>query len=60
MMATASATGLTDDDGAVTDTYTYDVFGAMKTHGGAPGSSANAWRFMGELNDPTVGERQSV
>jgi RHS repeat-associated protein len=47
-----STTGLTDDEGSVTDTYTYDVFEAMKSH---TGSSANAWRFTGELNDPTVG-----
>jgi RHS repeat-associated protein len=47
-----STTGLTDDDGVVTDTYGYDVFGAMKSHSG---TSANPWKFTGELNDSTVG-----
>jgi RHS repeat-associated protein len=43
-----STTGLTDDDGSMTDTYTYDVFGAMRSHVGA---SANSYRFTGELQD---------
>ena len=46
-----STTGLTDDDGSLTDTYAYDVFGAMKSQ---TGTSANAWRFTGELNDSSV------
>jgi len=46
-----STTGLTNASGTVTDTYSYDVFGAMKTHTGA---SSNPYRFTGELNDSTV------
>ena len=47
-----STTGLTDADGAMTATYEYDVFGAMKSQ---TGTSGNAWRFTGEANDTGVG-----
>jgi YD repeat-containing protein len=46
-----STTGLTDGSGSVTDTYTYDAFGAVKAQ---TGSSANGWRFTGELQDYQV------
>jgi uncharacterized protein RhaS with RHS repeats len=47
-----STTGLTDDDGAMTDAHTYDVFGATKSHSGEADTN---WRFTGELNDSSVG-----
>ena len=43
-----STTGLTDDDGAMTATYQYDAFGAVKTKTGAADTE---WRFTGELQD---------
>jgi RHS repeat-associated protein len=46
-----STTGLTDEAGAVTDRYEYDVFGATRTH---VGSSSNSWLFTGEQNDAGV------
>jgi len=51
-----STTGLTDEDGDVTDTYSYDVFGAVKSHAG---TSANPYRFTGELQD-TQAARQPM
>jgi RHS repeat-associated protein len=45
-----STTGLTDGSGGVTDSYTYDVFGALRSQAG---TSANPYRFTGEQNDPT-------
>jgi len=47
-----STTGLTDDDGAMTATYQYDVFGALKSQ---TGEADTSWRFTGELNDSSVG-----
>ncbi|MEX2392245.1 MAG: RHS repeat-associated core domain-containing protein [Dehalococcoidia bacterium] len=43
-----SVTALTDDAGATTDTYTYDVFGEVRSH---IGSSPNYWQFTGEQSD---------
>ncbi len=37
----------------MTDSYTYDAFGATKTH---TGTSANVWKFTGEQNDVTVNQ----
>ncbi len=48
-----STTGLTNSSGSVTDTYTYDAFGATKTH---TGTSPNVWKFTGEQNDVTVNQ----
>lgn len=47
-----SVTALTDDTGAVTDTYSYDVFGALRS---STGSTANNWSFTGELSDQESG-----
>jgi RHS repeat-associated protein len=44
-----STTGLADDTGAVTGMYTYDVFGAVRSHTG----DATEWSYTGEQNDPT-------
>ncbi len=46
-------TGLTNSSGSVTDSYTYDAFGATKTH---TGTSVNVWKFTGEQNDVTVNQ----
>ena len=43
-----STTALTDDTGAVTDTYAYDVFGSVRSR---TGTSANIWEFTGEQTD---------
>ncbi len=48
-----STTGLTNSSGSVTDTYTYDAFGATRTH---TGTSSNVWKFTGEQNDVTVNQ----
>jgi RHS repeat-associated protein len=45
-----STTGLADGTGAVTDTYTYDVYGAVRTH---TGTSGNEFTFTGEQVDAT-------
>ncbi len=45
-----STTGLTTGTGALADTYTYDVFGASRTH---TGSSPNEFTFTGEQVDAT-------
>jgi RHS repeat-associated protein len=47
-----STTELTDEAGAVTDAYTYDVFGALRA---SAGSSANPWLFTGEQHDGDSG-----
>ena len=47
-----STTDLTDGAGAVTDAYSYDVFGAIRS---SSGSSANVWLFTGEQRDLTAG-----
>lgn len=39
---------LTDINGAVTDSYTYDAFGALRSQ---TGSTANDFRFTGQQND---------
>jgi RHS repeat-associated protein len=44
-----STTGLADDTGAVTGTYTYDVFGAVRSQTG----DATEWSYTGEQNDPS-------
>ncbi|MDO8616277.1 MAG: RHS repeat-associated core domain-containing protein [Dehalococcoidia bacterium] len=36
----------------MTDTYSYDVFGAVRSHGG---SSTNYWQFAGEQTDSPSG-----
>ena len=43
-----STADLTDDTATVTDTYSYDVFGAVRT---STGSSDNDWLFTGEQHD---------
>ena len=43
-----STADLTDDTAAVTDTYSYDVFGAVRSQ---TGSSDNDWLFTGEQHD---------
>jgi RHS repeat-associated protein len=43
-----STTELTDDAGAVTDTYLYDVWGAVR---GRTGTAANDFTFTGEQQD---------
>lgn len=45
----ASTTELSDDEGTVTGTYEYDVFGSVRAHSGA----ATEWSYTGEQNDPT-------
>lgn len=45
-----STTGLTNGTGAVTDTYQYDVFGAVRAR---TGTSANEFTFTGEQTDGT-------
>ncbi len=45
-----STTGLTTGTGALADTYTYDVYGASRTH---TGSSPNEFTFTGEQVDAT-------
>jgi RHS repeat-associated protein len=47
-----STAALTDASGAVTATYTYDVFGAVKSSTG-PGSTE--FRFAGQQDDPALG-----
>jgi len=44
-----STVALANSSGVVTDSYTYDVFGAVKTHSG---SNATEFTFTGEQNDP--------
>jgi RHS repeat-associated protein len=44
-----STTVLADANGAVTGTYTYDVFGAVRSHTG----DATEWSYTGEQNDPS-------
>ncbi len=48
-----STTGLTNSSGTMTDSYTYDAFGATKTH---TGTSTSVWQFAGEQNDTTVNQ----
>jgi RHS repeat-associated protein len=43
-----STTDLTDGSGDVTDTYSYDVFGALRAN---TGSTPNNWLFTGEQHD---------
>lgn len=45
-----STTGLAGDTGTVTDTYTYDVFGAIRSQ---TGSSTNEFTYTGEQVDGT-------
>lgn len=44
----ASTTGLTDGEGSVVGTYTYDVFGAIRSE---TGGQANEYRFTGQQLD---------
>ena len=44
----ASTTGLTDGEGSVVGTYTYDVFGAIRSE---TGGQANDYRFTGQQLD---------
>jgi RHS repeat-associated protein len=48
----ASTTGLTDDQGDVVGTYTYDVFGAIRSE---TGGQANDYRFTGQQLDVASG-----
>jgi RHS repeat-associated protein len=43
-----STTGLTNGSATLTDTYSYDVFGAVRSHSG---SSTNYWQFTGQQSD---------
>ena len=43
-----STTALANSAGAVTDSYTYDVFGALRSN---TGTTANDFRFTGEQDD---------
>jgi RHS repeat-associated protein len=47
-----STTDLTNGSGAVTDTYSYDVFGAIRSH---TGTAVNYWQFTGEQRDADSG-----
>ncbi len=47
-----STTDLSDDDGDVTDTYEYDVFGAVRS---APASSAKPFQFTAQQTDADSG-----
>lgn len=51
-----STTDLTNEAGAVTDSYTYDVFGAQRSH---IGSSTNYWQFTGEQSDGVLNPNDS-
>lgn len=44
-----STTGVADGSGTVTGSYTYDVFGALRTQWG----TTTEWSYTGEQNDPT-------
>jgi RHS repeat-associated protein len=44
-----STTAVADDTGAITGSYGYDVFGAVRAHTG----DATEWSYTGEQNDPT-------
>jgi RHS repeat-associated protein len=48
-----SVTDLTNGMGTVTDTYSYDVFGAVRA---STGSSAQPWKFTGEQEDGATGD----
>jgi RHS repeat-associated protein len=45
-----STVGLTDSGGAVSDSYTYDAFGAQNSHNGSSGQELS---FTGEQADPS-------
>jgi RHS repeat-associated protein len=47
-----STVALADDTGTITDTYEYDVFGAVRA---STGSSDNPWLFTGEQYDADTG-----
>jgi len=47
-----STVALADDTGTITDTYEYDVFGAVRA---STGSSTNPWLFTGEQHDSDSG-----
>jgi len=46
-----SVANLTDDSGVVTDSYTYDAFGGIRS---SSGSTSNVWLFTGEQEDETA------
>ena len=48
-----STSDLTDAAGTVTDTYSYDVFGAVRAR---TGTNASPWKFTGEQEDGAVGD----
>ncbi len=48
-----SLSDLTDGTGAVTDTFAYDVFGAVTTR---TGTTPNVWKFTGEQADDGTGD----
>jgi len=43
---------MTDGSGIATDQYSYDAFGAVRSH---TGSSAQTYAYTGEQNDPEAG-----
>ena len=45
-----STANLTDGNGSTTATYSYDVFGAIRSQ--SPPGGANYWLFTGEERDP--------
>jgi RHS repeat-associated protein len=47
-----STVALADDTGTITDTYSYDVFGAVRA---STGSTPNPWLFTSEQYDPDSG-----
>jgi RHS repeat-associated protein len=50
--ALGSTTDLTDDGGSATDSYSYDVFGAVRDR---TGTSANPFQFTGQQTDADSG-----
>jgi len=49
-----STANLTDGAGNTTATYSYDLFGAIRSESGT-GAAGNEWRFTGEQRDPQSG-----
>ncbi len=48
-----SVTDLTDGTGTVTDTYSYDIFGAVRAR---TGTSTSPWKYTGEQEDGASGD----
>ncbi len=49
--ALGSTVAVCDSSGTVTDSWTYDVFGAVRAH---TGTNATEFTFTGEQNDPNL------